>query len=379
MVSRRELLDTARELTPVLRARARDTELLRRIPDETIRDLQAAGLFKMLQPACYGGYEADLATHFDVVQELSAADGSVGWVYSVMLVQTWALSLMDSRASKEVWDADPSTLISSATTSRSGYIEKAEDGYRVDGQFGFSSGCHHGSWVFVFGAARNAPEDGLVGLLVPRSDYSILDSWNVMGLCGTGSCDVVIDSVVPPYRVLNVAKAGSELSDAPIYNVPFGIVFSHAATVPLVGIAQGALEQYLDSQKNRIRLFGASVAGEMNSQIGVAESAADLDAARLTLFRNCADLMKTAADCDEVAPEVLTRVDRDQILASRYAVKAVDRIFANAGARALSLDNPIQRAWRDVHAGAAHPVSAPDGRLAAYGALAFGVEPLAAH
>ena len=378
MVSRRDLLETARDLTPVLRERARDTELLRRIPDETIRDLQASGLFKTLQPACYGGFEVDLATHFDVVLELSAADGSVGWVYSVLLVQTWALSLMDTRASKEVWEADPSTLISSATP-RSGSIDKVDDGYRIDGQFGFSSGCHHGSWVFLFGVARNAPEDGMLGLLVPRSDYSIVDSWNVMGLCGTGSCDVAIDSTVPPHRVLNVAKAGSELSDAPIYNLPFGIVFPHAATVPLVGIAQGALEQYLASQKNRMRLFGANVAGEMNSQIRVAESAADLDAARLTLFRNCADLMKMAADGDKVTPEVLARVDRDQILASRYAVTAVDRIFANAGARALSLDNPIQRAWRDVHAGAAHPVSAPDGRLAAYGALAFGVEPIAAH
>src|ERR1700694_2814600 len=76
---------------PVLRERARKTELLRRVPDETISDLRAAGLFKVLQPACYGGYEADMETYFDVVLTLSAADGSVGWVYtaSPKFVEMW--------------------------------------------------------------------------------------------------------------------------------------------------------------------------------------------------------------------------------------------------------------------------------------------------
>ena len=120
MVGRESLVDAARALGPVLRERSRETELLRRIPDETIADLQTAGLFKVLQPACYGGDEADLATYFDVVLTLSAADGSVGWVYSVLLVQSWAVSLMDPQAGKEVWGTDPSTLISSAVAPRFG-------------------------------------------------------------------------------------------------------------------------------------------------------------------------------------------------------------------------------------------------------------------
>jgi 3-hydroxy-9,10-secoandrosta-1,3,5(10)-triene-9,17-dione monooxygenase len=248
MAGRERLLDAARALAPALRARSRDTEILRRVPDETISDLQAAGLFKVLQAACYGGDEADLATYFDVVLTLSAADGSVGWVYSVLLVQTWAVSRMDRQAGEEVWGSDPSTLISSAVAPRSGYIDKIADGYRIDGQFGFSSGCHHAEWVFILGVARNAPEDGLLAFLVSRSDYDIEDNWNVMGLCGTGSCDVVVDGTVPTYRVLSVANTGSDVSDAPIYKLPFFTIFPHAATVPLVGIAQGGLDDYLLQQ-----------------------------------------------------------------------------------------------------------------------------------
>ena len=187
----------------------------------------------------------------------------------------------------------------------------------------------------------------------------------------------VVDSTVPMYRVHRIAKTGSELSDAPVYRMPFMTMFPHAATVPLVGVAQGAFDDYLASQKNRTRLFAGSVAAEPGIQTRVAESAADLDAARLTLFRNFAELTDTAAAGEEFAPALLARVDRDRVLASRYAVAAVDRVFANAGARALSLDSPIQRAWRDVHAGAAHPASAPDAPLTTYGALAFGIEPAA--
>ena len=163
MAGREALLDAARALGPVLRERSRDTELLRRIPDETIRDLQAAGLFKVLQAARYGGDEADLATYFNVVLTLSAADGSVGWVYSVLLVQSWLVSLMDPQAGKEVWGRDPSTLISSAVAPRSGYIDKVAYGYRIDGQFGFSSGCHHAQWVTILGVARTPLRTGFLG------------------------------------------------------------------------------------------------------------------------------------------------------------------------------------------------------------------------
>jgi 3-hydroxy-9,10-secoandrosta-1,3,5(10)-triene-9,17-dione monooxygenase len=379
MAGREELLAAARALTPVLRDRARDTELLRRIPDETIHDLQAADLFKVLQPSCYGGFEADLATFFDLVLALSAADGSVGWVYSVLMVQTWALSLMDPLASKEVWGADPSARLSSAVALRSGAIEKVADGYRIDAQFGFSSGCHHASWLFVLGVAQNAVEEGLTGFLVPPGDFEIVDNWNVMGLCGTGSCDVVVDSDVPSHRAHALSKTGSQLSDAPIYNVPFMLVFPHAATVPVVGIAQGALDSYVASQRDRVRIVGGVVGTEPSSQVRVAESAADLDAARLSLFRTAADVTEIVSRGDALAPDLLARVDRDQVLAIRSAVTAVDRIFANAGARALSLENPIQRAFRDAHAGAAHPAAQPEPRLAAYGALAFGVSPPPPH
>ncbi len=379
MVDREDVVRAARELVPVLRERARKTEQLRRVPDETISDLRDAGLLKLLQPARYGGYEADMATFFEIVLTLSAADGSVGWVHSVLSVHTWMLSLMNPQAPDEVWGSDRSALVCSATAPRSGYIDKVAEGYRIDGRFGFSSGCHHASWAFVLGVVRNAPEDGFLSFLVPASDYEIVDNWNVMGMCGTGSCDIVVNATVPAHRVHNLAKSGSDISDASIYKVPFMKIFSHVPTVPLVGIAQGALDDYVRLQKDRVTRFGTKAAAEPSTQIRLAESAADLDGARLSLFRNFAEITDAVAAGGEYPAELLARIDRDQVLAGRCAVAAVDRVFADVGAGALSLDTPIQRAWRDVHAGAAHPAVAAGGKLAAYGAFAFGLPPTLAH
>lgn len=370
-----DLVRSACELGPTLQARGRSTEQLRRIPDETIGDLQAAGLFKLLQPACYGGYETDISTFHDVVMALAAADASVGWTFSVLSVQTWLLSLMDPRASEEVWGDDPTTLTSSATPL-TGYIEKVGGGYRISGRFGFSSGCQHASWILVFGLPRNAPDGGAHGFLVPGSDYRIEDSWYSMGLCGTGSCDVVIDALVPSYRAHPMSKYGSPLSEAPVYKLPCMIMYSHTPTLPVIGTAQGALDHYVASQKERVNALGVKVSTDPAAQIRVAESTADLNAARLALARNFADMTRLAVARDTFPPELMARADRDQILAIRRAVTAVDRLFATIGARALNLDNPVQRAWRDVHAGAAHPVSLPDSRLAAHGALAFGLPPV---
>jgi 3-hydroxy-9,10-secoandrosta-1,3,5(10)-triene-9,17-dione monooxygenase len=367
-----DLARAARELVPTLKERGRATEQLRRVPDETVADLQSAGLFKLLQPACFGGYETDIATFQNVVMTLAAADGSVGWIYSVLSVQTWMLGLMNPRASEEVWGTDPTTLTCSASPA-TGYIDKVADGYRLSGRFGFSSGCHHAKWLFVFGLARNAPEDGLQGFLVPGSDFRIEDTWHTMGLCGTGSCDVMVDSLVPGYRTHPMAKYGSQLSDASLYKLPGMIMYSHAPTLPVVGMAQGALDEYITSQRDRVNIVGVKISTDPATQIRVSESSADIDAARLAIDCNFADMTRLATDGVPYPPELLTRVDRDQILGIRRAVTAVDRLFASTGARALNLDNPIQRTWRDVHAGAAHPVSLPDYRLPAYGARAFGI------
>jgi 3-hydroxy-9,10-secoandrosta-1,3,5(10)-triene-9,17-dione monooxygenase len=369
-----DLLDRARALAPVLRERAFAAEQARRISVETIDDLKAAGLFRALQPKKYGGYELDPQVFLEAAMIIGSACGSTGWVYSVVGVHNWQLALMPEQAQEDVWGDDPDVLTSSSYTPR-GTIEIVDGGYKVSGRWSFSSGSDHCSWVILGGVATE--ENGTVRrlcFLIPRTDYRVDDVWNVVGLRGTGSNDIVVeDAFVPNYRT-HAYTSGSVTSDSPIYGLPFGCVFTFGITAPLLGAAQGALDEHVSWTAERVRVTrGTRVAEEPFSQARVAEAAGELDGARLQMMRDLDEMMALSRDGKEIPIEVRARSRMDQVRATQLAGSAVDRVFANSGGRVLHELNPIQRAWRDIHAGTLHNSNVPEPMLMAYGALAFGL------
>src|SRR5690242_6484354 len=196
-----DLLDRARSMAPALRERAFAAENARRVPEETMRELKQAGLFRALQPKAYGGFEIDPQVFLEIGMIIGSASPSTGWVYSVVGVHNWQLALMPKQAQDDVWGEDQDTLISSSYTPR-GQIEIVDGGYRVNGRWSFSSGCDHSQWVILGGVATEP--DGTIRrlcFLLPRSDYRIDDVWHVIGLRATGSNDIVVeDAFVPEYR-----------------------------------------------------------------------------------------------------------------------------------------------------------------------------------
>ena len=369
-----DALDKARSLAPVLRERAFATEEARRISDETIAELKEAGLFRILQPARFGGFELDPQVFLEVGMIISAACGSTGWVYSVIAVHNWQLGLMPEQAQEDVWGSDQDTLICSSYTPR-GNVEIVDGGYRLSGRWSFSSGCDHAQWAILGGAATD--EAGNVRrlcFLVPRSDYVIDDVWRVVGLRGTGSNDVVVtDAFVPEHRTHDF-RSGSVTSDSPIYQLPFGPVFTFGIAAPLLGAAQGALDDHIAWTAERVRITrGVRVAEEPFSQARVAEAAGELDGARLQLKRDLDEMMALARDEKDIPVEIRARARLDQVRATQLAISAVDRVFQNSGGRVLHELNPIQRAWRDIHAGAQHNSNVPEPMLMAYGAMSFGL------
>jgi 3-hydroxy-9,10-secoandrosta-1,3,5(10)-triene-9,17-dione monooxygenase len=369
-----DVLDKARALAPVLRERAFAAEQARRIPDETIQDMKDAGLFRILQPALYGGYEMDPQVFMDVSMIIGAACPSSGWVYAVVGVHNWQLALMPKQAQDDVWGTDQDTLISSSYTPR-GKVEIVDGGYQLSGRWSFSSGCDHAQWA-ILGGAATLP-DGTVRrlcFLLPRTDYVIDDVWHVIGLKATGSNDVVVDNAfVPEYRT-HPFTSGSVTSTAPSYLLPFGNVFTFGITAPLIGAAQGALEEHITWTADRLRITrGSRVAEEPFSQARVAEAAHEIDAARLQMTRDLDEMMELARDGKEIPIDLRARARLDQVRATQLAAAAVDRVFTNSGGRVLHEQNPIQRAWRDIHAGSLHNSNVPEPILMAYGAHRFGL------
>ncbi|QRY85012.1 flavin-dependent monooxygenase [Tsukamurella tyrosinosolvens] len=370
------------ELLPTLRDRAQETEDARRIPAESIKALQQSGFFRLLQPKRYGGFEADPVAFYTAVKMLAGACGSTGWVSSILGIHPWNVALFDDRAQQEVWGEDQDTLISSSYAPM-GKSEIVEGGYRLSGKWSFSSGCDHGTWALLGGPAfkDGKPVDFLT-YLVPISDYTINDVWRTVGLRGTGSNDIVVDDVfVPEHRALSfqlVSKCkgpGQEVNTSPLYKLPFGSVHPSTITAPIIGMAQGAYDAHVEHQRKRVRAAyaGESAKEDPFAMVRVAEAGSEIDAAWLQLISNINEEYALVKAGEKIPFNLRLKVRRDQVRGTERAIFAVDHMFENSGGRALAEGTPIQRFWRDAHAGRVHAANDPERAYKMFGTGEFGL------
>ncbi|HVB41615.1 MAG TPA: flavin-dependent monooxygenase [Streptosporangiaceae bacterium] len=375
------------ELLPVLRERAQETEDARVVPAESIKALEQAGFFRLLQPARYGGLEADPVTFYTAVRMIASACGSTGWVASVIGVHAWQLALFPPAGQEDVWGADTSTRMSSSYAP-TGRAQLTEGGHRLTGRWSFSSGCNHATWVLLGGIVTDDagnPVDFRT-FLVPASDYQIDDVWDTVGLRGTGSNDIVVNGAfVPEHHSLSFADVtkcacpGHAVNGAPLYRIPFGSIFSYTITTPIIGMATGAYQAHVAYQQERVRVSysGQKVSEDPFAQARIAEAAAEIDAAWLALERDMTELMAHARAGEPIPMPLRLRIRRDQVLGTGRAISAVDLLFENSGGHALKSGTPIQRFWRDAHAGRVHAINDPERALTMFGRGEFGLPPAA--
>src|SRR5438876_1215761 len=241
------LLARAEALVPVLRERAGRTEELRQLPEETLEDLHRSGLFRILQPKRVGGSELPFRSIVELVAVIGRGDGSTAWVLANLAAHHWLLGMWEPEAQDEIWGQSPDNLIGSALIFPRGRAKRVDGGYRLTGRWPFSSGIDAASWN-LFGAIVHDEEAGISEpriFLVPASDYTIIDTWHVIGLAGTGSKDVTAEDVfVPEYRSLAVAQItggpnpGSGVNQSILYQLPAISLFAFCIAGVSLGIAE---------------------------------------------------------------------------------------------------------------------------------------------
>ncbi|MFD0125807.1 3-hydroxy-9,10-secoandrosta-1,3,5(10)-triene-9,17-dione monooxygenase oxygenase subunit [Streptomyces virginiae] len=383
-MSDEDVLDAVRALTPALRERAAEAESLRKVPEASIKELADTGFFRLLQPRAYGGHAANPALFYTAVKEIARACGSTGWVASVVGVHPWHVALFDPRAQEEVWGQDPDTRICSSYAP-TGKVTPVDGGFTLSGRWHFSSGCDHTDWALLGGLVTD-PEGRPVDMrtfLVPRADFRIDEVWDTVGLRGSGSNDITLDEVfVPERRALSFGPVtalqvpGHAVNPEPLYRLPYASVFTTTISTPIVGIAEGAYEGYVEATRDRLRVsYGQQVAEDPFAQVRIARAASDIDASWLQLRRNIDELHALAERGAELPTTLRTRVRRDQVLATERCVAAVDLLMENAGGGAMRTGpDRLQRAWRDVHTGRGHAANDPERALVLFGQGALGLD-----
>lgn len=374
------LVQRARDMVPVLAARARQTEEQRMVPVESVREMEEAGFFRVLQPKLYGGYEMDPQVFYDIVMTLAEGCMSTAWIYAVIGVHNWQIALFDPKAAADVWKDDTRVRIAS-TYMPKGQVKPVEGGFRFSGRWGFSSGCDHCDWIFLGGLifSEGQPPEYRTFLL-PKSDFEIVDTWHTMGLKGTGSKDIVVKDVfVPEYRThkgldgFMGTNPGRHTFTADLYKLPFGQIFVRAVSSAAIGGLQGALNAFIDFAKVRVGDMGNKTSEQPPAQLAAAETAVAIDEMKLVLYRNFDVLMgkvRAGEPLSDMTQRVHFRHQAAQVV-DRCA-KHVYQLFSACGGRGIFTDFPLHRYLLDIYAARGHYANNPDQFGRNYGAVLLG-------
>jgi alkylation response protein AidB-like acyl-CoA dehydrogenase len=302
-------------------------------------------------------------------------------------VHQWLVALFPKQAQDEYF-ADPD-VVAAGSYAPVGKAVAVDGGYHLSGNWSFTSGCDHAQWLVL--GAMIPPKDGVpprpAFFLLPRKDVTFDDNWYTMGLAGTGSKNTVAnDAFVPTHRVVPVpdllagTAPGASVHDDPLYRQSMLATIPFTLVAPILGVAEGALADFVDMVK--VRTTRGAVAGGNNRmadyatiQSRVAEATGSIDAARLMIFDS---LAKAAAAANEGRPgdlDMRLRGRLSQSFCMRLLVQAVDALFLASGGQGIFTNKPIQRAWRDAHAGAVHVSMNWDAVSTMYGQYALGLDP----
>ncbi|WP_036503442.1 MULTISPECIES: acyl-CoA dehydrogenase family protein [Nocardia] len=369
-----------------IRNGADEGDSLGRLPDDMAKGLKDAGVIRMLQRKKYNGYESHPREFAETVMKTASLYGSAGWVAGIVGVHPWQLAFADPKVQEEVLGEDTDTWMASPYMP-GGVAVPADGGYVMSGRWQFSSGTDHCDWIFLGALVGNA--DGTpvmppqpLHVILPRSDYEIVaDSWDVVGLRGTGSKDIVVkNAFIPEYRVMDQGKVidGSAAAEygvtETLYKMPWSTMFPLGITSATIGICEGVLAAGIDYQRNRVGATGTLVKDDPYVLHALGESASEIDAARQQLLANVDRIWDLVDAGKEIDFEMRARVRRDQIRSAWRAVRAADDIFDRAGGNALRMDNALQRFWRDAHAGLHHAIHVSSTTYHAAAMASLGVE-----
>jgi alkylation response protein AidB-like acyl-CoA dehydrogenase len=360
-------LEAVEALAPQILAAADQIERERALPDALVQSLAAAGLFRLTVPHAFGGLEVDPLTLGRIVEELARLDGSVGWCVMVAASGAWASGFLPEAGNREIFGGRPGAIVG-GTIAPTGRAVAVAGGFRASGRWAFASGCRHSTWlwgncVLMDGDAPRLMPDGVPEsrvLIFSAADWTIVDTWDVTGLRGTGSHDFAVsDAFVPEERSFSLLDIFTCPSHArPLYRalVPTFVMWGAHA----LGIARSALDEFVELARTKV-VFGSAepVRERPTVQEKVARAEALVESARAYLYATAAELWQT-----EVRGEALSFAQRARMTlaitqAVESGVQAVDLMYTAGGGTAVYARSPLERRFRDIHTAAAHQVVSP--------------------
>lgn len=350
-------LEAARSLVPEIRKCAAAAEAARRIPDDLVQAMADRELVQMAVPEAYGGRESHVLDILKVIEEVSYGDGSAGWC--LMNYQTTALvsGLLPDEWGRAVF-AGAERAVPAGVLGLTAKGRRRDGGMTVSGRWRFASGCPGANWlagaVVVEGTGGEDRKDEVVLAMFSRDQFEIFDTWQVSGLCGSGSHDVgVSEAFVPDGRWASLGAPPAVQTT--LYRIPIVSIFPPCVVAVSLGIARAAIDCFQElaqhkqpTQKNSGLIYRAA------THIDFAKAEALVDAGRSYVYETSEALWDEVASGRRASTESRRRARLASCHAAAGAAEAVDLLYAAAGSSSIFSDQPLQRHWRDIHATTQH-------------------------
>ena len=344
----------------------------REMSKEVVDALKECGFFTMLLPKQWGGLERKPQEFFAEQVRIAEADMSTAWAGGIIAVHAFQLALMSEEAQREVYENDPNTLISSSYNPVGARAEMCEGGFMLHGRWGWSSGSGHCTWALLGGVI---PGDGYRTFLVPRSQYEIEDTWNVMGLQGTGSNDVVISEpiFVPEHRTHKQMDGFNCVNDQenPMYDLSWAQTFVRVVNSAAIGALKKAVKVFVESKQGNSTTDMTKFAGDVETQERLAKVLNTIAELEAVMYHNF-DKMEAANWKPSLEDRIMYRYQASIVIDK--AIEAIDTLFDVAGGRSVFNGHPLQQLWHDIHIARCHVANNPTAFARNLGSVTLGME-----
>jgi alkylation response protein AidB-like acyl-CoA dehydrogenase len=375
-------LDRALALAPAIEAAAGDIEREGRLPADLLQRLHEARMFRMLLPRSLGGAELPPAAFSEVLEAIAAVDASTAWVIGQGSGCSLAAAYLAPGVARELFGADDAVL-AWGPPGPGGKALAVEGGYRLTGRWSFASGNRHAQWLGAHinvtepdGSLRQGPNGRPVErtLLFPRDAASVEDTWQVLGLLGTGSDSYHVENLFVPEQYSFQRESDAERREqGPIYRFTGINLFGFSVASISHGIARAMLAAFIRlAQSKSERTTGLPIRDSARVQTRVAESEAKLRSSRAFMLETARELYAIACAGQPFPMEARVRMRLATTWAAQQAREVADYAYTAAGTAAILDSGPFERRFRDIHT-VSQQIQAHDGNYELVGQALLGV------
>jgi len=329
-----------------IRARRAEFAQAQQMSRDVVDGFLAHGVYRALVPKRYGGNEWGPHQFCELIERIAQADGSAGWVASFGMGVTYLAGLPRATLD-ELYGNGPDVVFAGGIFPPQP-APMVAGGFEVTGRWSFASGCTGATVVGVGISPTGGEGQPLPRMAVmPREKARIERNWNVVGLSGTGSHDLVVEKVVVPEEWTFIRGAKSNL-DEPMFRYPTLSFATQVLSVVALGIARGAIEELRGMAGGRVSITGAPQLGDRPLvQMELARCEAQLRAARAFFYDSIDEVWDCIVAGDTPTPDQVSMLRLSSTHATRAGAEVTRAIQMLTGMTGIQEASPLSMQVRD--------------------------------